>query len=53
VIHRYLFYNDKYKNDSTYINIATLARMIARGRRMFGRKPDYPDKTHVVEQMMT
>jgi len=39
----YLFYNDK----------ETVERMMAQGRRLCGRQPDYAEKTVVVEQVTT
>jgi len=40
----------------SYFNLyksRSLARMMARGHRLCGRKPEYPEKTHVVEQVTT
>jgi len=48
-----LFYNDQ---ETSYFNLyksRSLARMVALGHRLCGRKPEYLEKTHVVEQVMT
>jgi len=46
----YLSYNDKEKSNLNLYKSRSLSRMVARGRRLCGRKPE---KAHMVEQVTT
>jgi len=47
----YLFYNDKETSCFNLYKSHSFSRLVARGCRLCGRKPEYPENPHVVEQV--